>query len=204
MHAHECEGQRNGRPVRGTEARRSRQMTSTSDALHHRHRRAAQRAADHDLQPRDGRHQCLLEEAELAVPQQAEAREDRREQHGHADDARRNELQVAALSRFLEHRAQAEAQHEQVQQRLAERRYDLRARPRVALEFAAARGCKSQSIGHRLHILRASARIWFAEPARFVTDGCAGQREEGFFERFGARSALELGGDPGDDRRRGR
>ena len=39
-----------------------------------------------------------------------------------ADHAGRDELQVAALPRLLEDRAEAEAEHQQIQQRLAERR----------------------------------------------------------------------------------
>ena len=87
-------------------------------ALDHRDRRAAERASEHDLQPRHRRNQRLLEETELAIPQQADAREDRREQDAHPDDARRDELQVASLPRLLEDRTEAEAEHEQVQQRL--------------------------------------------------------------------------------------
>ena len=52
-------------------------------ALDHRDRRAAERAADHDLQARHRRDERLLQEAELPVPEQADAGEDRREQHRH-------------------------------------------------------------------------------------------------------------------------
>ena len=54
----------------------------------------------------------------------------------HADHARRDELEVAPLPGLLEDRAEAEAEHQQIQQRLAERRDDLRPRSQVALHFA--------------------------------------------------------------------
>ena len=81
-----------------------------------------------------------------------------------ADDAGRDELQVAALARFLEDRAEAEPERQQVEQRLAERRDDLRARPRVALELAQPEDVDRRS-RHRLHIF-ATCRIWSAASAR--------------------------------------
>ena len=51
-----------------------RQMTMTKQALDAGHRGSAERAADHDLHARHRRDQCLLQEAELAVPEQAQAR----------------------------------------------------------------------------------------------------------------------------------
>jgi hypothetical protein len=66
--------------------------------------------ADHDLQPRHRRHQSFLQESKLPVPKQAEPRKDRREEHGHPDDAGRHELKVAAPAGALEDRPQPEPQ----------------------------------------------------------------------------------------------
>ena len=92
----ERERQRRGvrRPESGNQA-----DDHDQQPLDDRDGRAAERAADHDLQARHRRDERFLQEPELAVPQQADAGEDRREQHRHADDARRDELQVAALAR---------------------------------------------------------------------------------------------------------
>ncbi len=73
-------------------------------ALNHGHRRAAQRAADHDLQARYRCNERLFEKAELAIPQEAEAGEDGREQHRHADYAGGDELQIVAIAGALETR----------------------------------------------------------------------------------------------------
>ena len=70
----------------------------------------------------------------------------------HADHAGRDELQVAALPRLLEDRAEAEAEHEQIQQRLRQRRDDLRPRAQSSASPRAARGYRSTLIAHRLHI----------------------------------------------------
>ena len=126
-------------------------------------RGVAERAAGHDLQPRHRRDQRFLEKAELAIPQQADAGEDRREQHRHADHARRDELQIAALPRLLEHRPETEPEHQQIQQRLAERGDHLRARPRVALQLAQPEDVDRAH--RRLHIF-AIWRIMSAPSAR--------------------------------------
>ena len=94
-------------------------------ALDHRDGGAAQRAAGHDVEPRHGRYQRFLQKTELPIPQQPDAREDRREQDAHADDARRHELQVAALPRLLEDRAEPEAEDHQVHGGLRQRRDDI-------------------------------------------------------------------------------
>src|SRR5690606_27680076 len=57
----------------------------------------------------------------------------RSEQDAHADHAGCHELQIAAAAGLTEHGAEPESEHEQVQERLAERCDHLRARPQVAL-----------------------------------------------------------------------
>ena len=135
------------------------QTMITSRPWMHGDRRAAQRPADHDLQARHRRDQRLLQKAELAIPEQAEAGEDRREQHRHADHAGRDELQVAAVAGLLEDRPKPEPEHQQIQHRLAERRDDLRARSRVALQFAQPENINRAHRLPPLHIL-ANCRIW--------------------------------------------
>ncbi len=68
--------------------------------------------------------------------EQAQAGEDRRKQDGHADDARRDELKVAAIAGALEDRTEPESKHEEIEHGLAERRNDLRARAGIAFQFA--------------------------------------------------------------------
>ena len=94
------------------------------------------------VQPRHRRDERFLQEAELPIPEQPDAGEDRREQHRHADHAGRDELQVAALPGLLEDGPEAEAERQQVQQRLAERGDDPRARARSSASARAARGCR--------------------------------------------------------------
>ena len=134
------------------------------------------------MDARHRRDQRLLQEAELAVPQQADAGEDRGEQHRHPDDAGRDELEVAALAGLLEDGPEAEAQRQQVQQRLAERRDDLRARARVALQLAQPQDVnrRSSAVPSTSSPSGASGRAESAASSRMVD---AGQREERLFER---------------------
>ena len=60
----------------------------------------------------------------------------------HADDAGRDELEVAALAGLLKHRPQAEAQGEQVHQRLAQRERGSAAGSAGTSSPRAARGCR--------------------------------------------------------------
>ena len=89
-------------------------------ALHYRDGSSAESAADHDLQARDGSDEAFFEEAELAVPQEAETREDGGEEYGHSDDARGDELQIAAVSGTLKDGSKAETEDEKVQHGLAQ------------------------------------------------------------------------------------
>ena len=57
------------------------------------------------------------------------------EQHRHRDDARREKLDVVALSGALEHGTEAEAERQQKQQRLSERSDNPRARAEVAFDL---------------------------------------------------------------------
>jgi hypothetical protein len=81
------------------------------------------------------RDQRLFQKSELPIPEQTDAREDRREQHRHADHAGRHKLEVAPPPGLLIDGTQPKAEHQQVQQGLAERRDDLRARPRVPFDL---------------------------------------------------------------------
>ena len=65
-----------------------RQMIRIKRPLDHSDRRAAERAAHHDLHSRDRRDQRLLEKAELAVPEHRDAGKDGAEEHCHSDHAR--------------------------------------------------------------------------------------------------------------------
>ena len=73
-------------------------------------------------------YQCFFQKAELAIPDQFDAGEDRGEQDGHGDDAGREKLDVIALAGLLKDRSEAEAERDQKQQRLAERSDDARLR----------------------------------------------------------------------------
>src|SRR4029079_10549951 len=88
---------------------------------------------------RDARYRCnqgLFEKSELAVPQEANTRKDGRKQHGHSDNTRGDELNITAVTRTLKYRSQAETEHEQIEQRLTERRYHHRSRTEIALQFS--------------------------------------------------------------------
>src|SRR5581483_6175091 len=151
----------NGRPMRRPESR-DEADDRDENALHYRDRRATEGAAHHDLHARDRSYQRLFEKAKLAIPEQTETREDRREQYGHADDAGRDKLQVVAVSGALEHRPQAEAEDQQVENGIAERGNDLHTRAQVPLQFA-----QPENINHLhrlLHIL-ANWRSWSVAPA---------------------------------------
>ena len=83
----------------------------------------------------------------------------------HADHARRQELDVVALPRPLEDGPEAEAQRQQKQQRLAQRRDDARPRPEVALQLAQPQDVDG---AHRVAFprnMRAMLRIWSTDPA---------------------------------------
>ncbi len=71
--------------------RRQHQQHKTLD---HRLGRAAERLADGDRRAVDRRHQDLLEEAELTIPDDAHRPEDGREEDRHPDDSREDELRV--------------------------------------------------------------------------------------------------------------
>ena len=144
------------------------------------------------VQPRHRRDERLLQEAELPVPEQADAGEDRREQDRHPDDAGRDELQVAALPGFLEDRAQAEPEHQQIQQRLAERRDDLRARARDTASPRAARGCRSTLIVIVLHISRHLPHLVGRRSARSSRIVVPVSARNARFERVGAGLLLQL------------
>jgi hypothetical protein len=64
--------------------------------LDHRDRRAAERASEHDLQPRHRCNERFFQEAELTIPQQPDSGKDRCKQNAHGDDAGSNELKIAA------------------------------------------------------------------------------------------------------------
>src|ERR1700690_4008773 len=87
---------------------------------------AAQSSADHDFDSRHRGDEGLFQKTELPVPEHRNARKHRREQNAHADHTRRDELQITAVARSLEHRPQPEAQRQQIKQWLSQRGHDLR------------------------------------------------------------------------------
>ena len=76
----------------------ARQMTKTMPPWISATVAPAERAAEHDRQPRHRRHQRFLQKAELPVPDDLDAAENRREQDAHRDDARRQELHIVAAA----------------------------------------------------------------------------------------------------------
>ena len=72
----------------------------------------------------------------MAVPKQADSGEDRREEHRHSDHAGRDELQVAAIPGLLKDGAEAEAESQEIEQRLPQRGHDISAGTGVALQLA--------------------------------------------------------------------
>src|SRR5262245_34331801 len=149
---------RGGKPTR-TEAR-DETNRGHDHALNQRDRGPAERPANHDRQAGDRRHERFLQKSKLAVPDQFDTVEDRREKNGHADHARRQKLDVAALPCALKHRPEAKAQRNQEQQRLPKRSDDPRAGSSVPLQLAQPEHANHVD-GHRrpLHIF-AMLRIW--------------------------------------------
>ena len=142
------------------------QQTNHDDhqALEKSHRRPTQSTPGHNQDARNGRNQSLLQKPELAVPDQLDSGEDRGEQNAHADNARREELDIVALSGSLKNGPEAESQREQKQKRLSQRRDNARARTEVTLDLA-----QPQNVD-RAHErfprnMRAILRIWSMEPA---------------------------------------
>ena len=168
-------------------------------ALNDRDRSSAERAADHDLNTRHGRHKGFFEEAELTVPEHRDSREDGTEENGHPDHARRHELQIAAVAGLLKDRTEPEAESEQIKTRLSERDHDLHARPDVTLQFAQPENVYRALI-YRLHIfatcrkpsaeLAASSRM--VEPVN-ARNAPSSESVAGLLLQFGRRSL-------GDDR----
>jgi len=101
--------------------------------LDQRDRGAAERASEHDLEPRHRGHQRFLQKAELAVPDDLDAAEDGREQDAHRDDAGRQELHVVAAAGAGEGWAEPETERQQKQGRLAERADHAGARAEIPL-----------------------------------------------------------------------
>ena len=104
-------------------------------SLKQRHRRASQRAAQRNLQARDRRDQRLLQESELAVPDNFDPGKNRRKKNSHGNDSRGQELDVISAAGLGERGAETEAQRQQEQQRLPERADDARGRAAIALEL---------------------------------------------------------------------
>ena len=94
--------------VRGPKARKK------GEAEHHEpledgHRRPAQGPSDHDDEARHRGHEGFLEKPELLVPDYLHSVEDGGEEHGHGYDAGHEELNIVALARGAEDRAEAVA-----------------------------------------------------------------------------------------------
>ena len=97
---------------------------------------AAERAADHDVQAVYGRDERLFKETELTVPDDLDAGKDGGEDDAHANDARREELEIISFPCFREHRSEPITEREQKEQWLAERAHDARLRAQIALDLA--------------------------------------------------------------------
>ena len=145
---------------RGTKAG---EQTDAEDeqSLKQRDRRAADGSSHHDRQPRHGRDERLLEEAELPVPEQRHAGERRREEDRHAHDAGRHELEVAPFAGALKDRTEAEAEHAEVHHGRAERADHLCGRAEVFPHLAHPE-CEDDS--HRRLHMRAASRMRSVAP----------------------------------------
>src|SRR6185369_14812713 len=95
----------------------------------------------------------LLQKTELPIPQQRHSREGRREEDRHADDAGRDELEVAPLTGALEDPPEAEAEHTEIHHGRAERADHLRGRAEVLPHLAHPEG--EDDAHRRLHICAA-------------------------------------------------
>src|SRR3954470_20032061 len=124
--------------------------------------RAAHGPSDHYFNAGYRSDQRLFQKAELAVPQHCDPGKDRGEQDRHADHAWRHKLQVASVAGFLKHRTQAETEHQKIEQRLAQRRGNLRLRTDITLQFAQPENINGT---HRRPHIFATCRNWSAEVA---------------------------------------
>src|SRR5579872_3445816 len=116
---HHGNGQRQQREVR-PESEDQRQQKN-DDSLNRGHRRAAERAAEHDGEARHRSDEHLLEESELPVPNDLHAGKDGGEQDAHGHDAGGEKLKVVAAAGAPVDGAEAEAQSHEKEQRLSQR-----------------------------------------------------------------------------------
>src|SRR5215472_12864688 len=180
--SHENKGQGNrnqvDRPETGDHADQEDQRP-----LQHRHRRTAERSANHDANARHRGHQRFFQEPELPVEKQCDSREHRSEKNGHSDHARSYELQIAAVARLLEYGSEAESEDQQIQQGLAERGHNLGAGSRVLLDLTKPENknrvhdLSPPHLGELTQLVGAGIR-------RFVANGGSRKGQKGVFEGF--------------------
>ena len=91
------------------------------NALKHGDRRSAKRPAEHDVETRNRRDQCLFQKAKLLVPDNFNAGKNRREHYGHTNNSGCQKLHIVALAGFGENRAETKAERQQKQNRLRQR-----------------------------------------------------------------------------------
>src|SRR5438128_9818909 len=95
--------------------------------------RSAERFADHHGDSRHRGDECFFQKSELTIPQKSDTRKNGRKEHRHSDHTGSDELKIAAVTRLLKDWPEAETEHEQIQQRLAQRCDYHRPRTRVSL-----------------------------------------------------------------------
>jgi hypothetical protein len=110
--------------------------TKENQALEAGNCRAAEYTAQDDPSAWDGGDKGFLQETELPVHNQFNARKDGREQEGHCDEAGSDEIAVAAHAGALEDGAEAVAHRQEVKERLGQGGDQARTRAAVSFQLA--------------------------------------------------------------------